>query len=115
MNIIWIVSDTLRRDHIGVYGNKTIHTPSMDALAAKSVRFDRCYAASFPTMPARADYFTGRFSASFMNWGPLPENEVTLAQILSQNGFHTAAIVDTPFFLRLGMNYDRGFYTFLFI
>ncbi len=115
MNVIWIVSDTLRRDHIGVYGNKTIHTPSMDALAAKSVRFDRCYAASFPTMPARADYFTGRFSASFMNWGPLPENEVTLAQILSQNGFHTAAIVDTPFFLRLGMNYDRGFYTFLFI
>ncbi len=112
MNIIWIVSDTLRRDHIGVYGNKTIHTPSIDALATKSVRFDRCYAASFPTMPTRADYFTGRFSASFMKWGPFSETDVTLAQILSKAGFHTAAIVDTPFYLRLGMNYDRGFYTF---
>ena len=54
MNVIWIVSDSLRRDHVGVYGNKTIHTPSLDTLAAKSVRFNRYYVASFPTMPNRA-------------------------------------------------------------
>ena len=38
MNVIWIVSDTLRRDHVGVYGNSVIHTLSMDVLAAKGVR-----------------------------------------------------------------------------
>jgi arylsulfatase A-like enzyme len=49
---------------------------------------------------------------SFMGWEPLPDSETTLAQILAGRGFHTAAIVDTPFYLRDGMNYDRGFKTF---
>ena len=39
MNVIWIVADTFRRDHIGAYGNPTIRTPSLDALAARSIRF----------------------------------------------------------------------------
>lgn len=112
MNVIWIVSDTLRRDHVGAYGNKWIRTPSLDALAAKSVRFDRYYTASFPTMPNRVDHFTGRFTSSFMHWGPLPEGEVTLAQILSDSRFATAAVVDTPYYLRNDMNYDRGFQYF---
>ena len=112
MNVIWIVSDTFRQDHMGAYGNKTIRTPSLDALAAKSVRFDRHYAGAFPTMPTRADHATGRWTMSFMGWEPLPESETTLAQILAGNGFHTAAVVDTPFYLRSGFNYDRGFQTF---
>jgi len=120
MNVIWIVSDTVRRDHIGAYGNKTIHTSALDSLAAKSVRFDRHYAASFPTMPTRADYMTGRWTVSFMEWEPLPEDEVTIAELLSSSGINTAAVVDTPFFrgtlslflMRNGMNYDRGFVTF---
>lgn len=113
MNVIWIVSDTFRRDHLGCYGNKIIHTPSLDALAAKSVRFERYYAASFPTMPTRADHFTGRWTGCFMRWEPLPRGQVTLAQILRRNGFHTAAVVDTPFYLRGSMNYDRGFRSFI--
>lgn len=113
MNVIWIVSDTFRRDHLGCYGNKIIHTPSLDALAARSVRFERYYAASFPTMPTRADHFTGRWTGCFMRWEPLPGGQVTLAQILRRNGFHTAAVVDTPFYLRGSMNYDRGFRSFI--
>ena len=129
MNVVWIVSDTVRRDHLGCYDNKEIHTPSLDALAGKSVRFDRHYAASFPTMPARADFFTGRWTGCFMGWAPLPAQEVTLPwilagasstpyragfpQVLTGRGFHTAAIVDTPFFTRNGMDYDRGFRTFI--
>ena len=52
MNVIWIVADTFRRDHIGAYGNPTIRTPSLDALAAGSVRFDRHYSAGFPPCPS---------------------------------------------------------------
>jgi arylsulfatase A-like enzyme len=112
MNVIWITSDSFRRDHMGAYGNKQIQTPSLDSLAARSVRFNRHYAAGFPTMPTRADHFTGRWTMSFMGWSPLPSKVTTLAEILSAKGLHTAAVVDTPFYLRDGMNYDRGFKSF---
>ena len=114
MNVIWIVADTFRQDHLGAYGKTSILTPSLDALAARSVRFDRHYAAGFPTMPTRADHATGRWTLSFMGWEPLPDGTVTLAEMLAESGFHTAAAVDTPFYIRGGMNYDRGFQTFFF-
>ena len=112
MNIIWITADTFRQDHMGAYGHRTIRTPALDALAAKATRFNSHYAGGFPTMPTRADHATGRWTMSFMGWEPLPEDEVTLAQILAENGYHTAAAVDTPFYIRGGMNYDRGYQTF---
>ena len=65
-------------------------------------------------MPTRADHATGRWTMSFMGWEPLPEDEVTLAQILVENGYHTAAAIDTPFYIRGEMNYDRGYQTFFF-
>ncbi len=112
MNVIWIVSDTFRRDHVGAYGNPHIRTPSLDRLAAESVRFDAHYSAGFPTMPTRADHQTGRWTMSFMGWQPLPAGVTTLAEILAGHGLHTAASVDTPYYLRDGMNYDRGFQSF---
>lgn len=112
MNVIWIVADTFRQDHMGAYGKMDIRTPSLDALAARSVRFNRHYAASFPTMPARADHLLGRWTMSFMGWEPLPEGVETLPQFLRAAGIHTAAFVDTPFYLRGGMNYDLGYMTF---
>lgn len=112
MNVIWIVADTFRQDHIGAYGNAEIRTPTLDRLAAGAVRFDRHYSAGFPTMPTRADHATGRWTISYMGWEPMPEDEATLARILASKGFHTAAVVDTPFYLRGGMNYDLGFQTF---
>ncbi len=112
MNVIWIVSDTVRRKDVGVYGNAKVRTPSIDALAARSIRFDRHYGASFPTMPTRADFMTGRWTMSFMQWTPIPTGEMLLAEQLREKGITTAGIVDTPFFIRDGMNYDKGFTTF---
>ena len=112
MNVIWIVADTFRQDHLGAYGKQNVITPSLDALAARSTRFDRHYAAGFPTMPTRADHATGRWTMSFMGWEPLPSEATTLAEVLASSGVHTAAMVDTPFYLRGGMNYDQGFQTF---
>lgn len=117
MNVIWIVADTFRKGDMGCYGNPDIHTPSLDALAAKSVRMDRHYEAGFPTMPTRADYFTGNLTGCFMGWQPftfpLPGRQFLLAQVLRRAGFHTAGVVDTPFFIRNGMNYDFGFQSFI--
>ena len=112
MNVIWIVADTFRQDHLGAYGKAEIRTPALDALAARSTRFERHYAAGFPTMPTRADHATGRWTMSFMGWEPIPDEASTLAQMLAGEGVHTAAMVDTPFYLRGGMNYDKGFQTF---
>ena len=112
MNVIWIIADTFRRDVLGAYGNEKIRTPILDTLAAKSMRFNRHYAANFPTVPARADFLTGRWTMSYMFWEPLHENEITLPQLLSAQGIHTCGIVDTPFYIRNHMNYDRGFQTF---
>ena len=112
MNVIWIVADTFRQDHLGAYGKRPMITPSLDALAAKSTRFDRHYAAGFPTMPTRADHATGRWTMSFMGWEPMPDGTATLAEMLASDGVHTAAMVDTPFYIRGGMNYDQGFQTF---
>ncbi len=104
MNVIWIVSDTFRRDHVGAYGNQNIRTPSLDALAEGAVRFDAYYSAGFPTMPTRADHQTGRWTMSFMGWEPLPSGVTTLAEILAQRGLHTAASVETPPLLSQGRN-----------
>lgn len=115
MNVIWIVADTFRKDHLRAYGHPYIQTPALDALAVESTRFDRHYIAGFPTMPTRADHHTGRWTMSFMGWEPLPDDVTTLAQVLTEAGYHTAAAVDTPFYWRHGFNYDRGFQTFFTI
>ncbi len=59
MNVVLIYSDTMRRDHLGAYGNAWIKTPNLDRLASQSVVFDRAYTSSFPTVPNRLDVLTG--------------------------------------------------------
>jgi arylsulfatase A-like enzyme len=66
-------------------------------------------------MPARADFLTGCFSFAQMAWEPLPSRLGTLPSVLQSAGYHTMGIVDTPFFLRGGMAYDRGFDDFTWV
>jgi arylsulfatase A-like enzyme len=114
-NFVIIVSDTFRRDHSGAYGNPSIRTPYLDEFARSSVVFDHHLLSSFPTMPARADLLTGTFSYTFMGWEPLPAHLPTLPALLSEAGYLTMGIVDTPFFVRNGFGYDRGFDDFIWV
>ncbi|MHB8621344.1 MAG: sulfatase [Chloroflexota bacterium] len=109
LNVIVIVSDTLRRDHLSFYGNRTVRTPHLDALAAQSAVFDRYYAASFPTMPARADLLLGKWTFTYMAWEPYPPTEVPLPERLAAHGYVTVGLADTPFYTVGGMGFDRGF------
>jgi arylsulfatase A-like enzyme len=109
MNIILIISDTLRADYLGCYGNETVRTPNLDALAAHSMVFDRYYAASFPTMPARADLFLGRWALTYMKWERYPDASLPLPMRLAEKGYLPVGVVDTPFYQTGGMGYDRGF------
>jgi arylsulfatase A-like enzyme len=109
VNFIFISSDTLRRDHLGCYGNAWISTPHIDAFAAQALRFLNAYAASFPTVPNRRDVLTGRYTASYTGWAPLRSNEVVLPQALKSGGFESMMVCDTPHILANGYNFDRGF------
>lgn len=115
MNIIVVVSDTLRRDHLPCYGNNDVIAPNINKFAERGLIFEDCRAGSFPTMPARADLFTGRFTFTKFDWGPLPLNSRPLAQCLSEAEYLTCGFVDTPFLIRNGYGYDRGFDDFLWI
>jgi len=109
MNIIVIVSDTLRRDHLGCYGNKWIRTPNLDRLAQQSVVLDNAYSGSFPTIPHRTDLFTGRFSFTYCDWSPLRKEEIVTQQVLGEAGYTTYLIVDTPHMIKDGYHFDRAF------
>ena len=114
-NFLVIVSDTFRRDHLGTYGNPVIRTPYLDEFARQSVVFDHHLLSSFPTMPARADILTGTFSYTHMGWEPLPRHLSTLPEVLSKAGYLTMGVVDTPFYIRNGFGYDRGFDDFVWV
>ncbi len=107
MNVIVIVSDTCRRDRIGAYGCEWMNTPSLDALAARSMLFGRCYCGSFPTVPHRVDALLGRFGFPFYGWEPMPEQFTSLPEVLEPAGIATQMIYDTPGIT--GANCARGF------
>jgi len=109
MNIILIVSDTLRRDHLGCYGNKWISTPNIDKFARNSLIFEDAYIASFPTVPNRRDLFTGRYTFTYSDWSPLTSEEIVISEVLGKAGYLTMFIADTPHTTAPGYNYQRGF------
>jgi len=110
MNVVLIISDTLRRDHLGFYGNKAMHTPNLDRLAEESVVFDRAYSCSFPTLPCRAEMFTGKFVFPYLNWGPIPSKDPLLSETLAKAGYTCAMVTDNLPLCRPGYGYDRGFH-----
>ncbi|UCH35567.1 MAG: sulfatase [Armatimonadota bacterium] len=109
MNFIVIISDTLRRDHLGLYGNKWISTPHLDRFAERCVICDHAYTGSFPTIPHRTDVMTGQYCFTYTDWAPLARDSVVLSQVLGDAGYLTYMIVDTPHMIRDGSYFDRGF------
>src|ERR671913_841089 len=59
MNIVVIIIDSLRKDHVGALGNRWIETPNLDALAGESLVFERALPESIPTINARRAIHTG--------------------------------------------------------
>jgi len=111
-NILFIMADQLRWDYLSCYGHPHLHTPNIDKLAAKGVRFDRAFVQSPVCGPSRASCYTGRtvFShGSTWNRVPLPIGELTLGDYLRPLGMRTAVVgkthmaADTEGMARLGL------------
>jgi len=93
--VVFIMTDTQRKDMLGCYGNPDMKTPNLDRLAAGGVRFDRAYTCQPVCGPARSAIFTGTYPHSNGMWGnsmPLGDNVKTVGQRLRDNGVHTAYI-----------------------
>lgn len=109
MHVILLMTDSLRRDHLGCYGNRWIKTPNIDSFARKAVIFENAYAENLPTLPVRTAILTGRYTLMSRGWQPLEPSDVTLAEYLWDKGVRTALISDTYHMHKPGMAYERGF------
>ena len=115
MNVVFVMTDTYRRDNLACYGPTRVQAPNLNRFAASSWVFENAYLGSFPTVPNRLDIMSGRFSFTEHEWCPLPSNTVTLQQLLTASGFVTQMIADNPHLLEMGFNYSRGFSAFEWI
>jgi len=92
--MIVITLDTTRADHLGCYGNDFPITPNIDALAKCGLVFEHAYAPMPQTLPSHATLFTGlepRLHGTLLNSRRLPEHVATLAEVLADDGYQTAA------------------------
>lgn len=88
-NVLFIMADQLRADHLGCYGHPYLRTPNIDALAARGVRFENAYVNSGVCGPSRMSYYTGRYPSSHgATWNrvPLSIGEITLGEYLRDAG-----------------------------
>ena len=86
-NVLWIMVDQLRWDYLSCYGHPRLHTPNLDRLAERGVRFDRAYVQSPICGPSRMSFYTGRYVHSHgatWNGFPLRVGEPTLGDHLRE-------------------------------
>jgi arylsulfatase A-like enzyme len=107
-NVLVLVVDTLRADHVGAYGGRA-RTPTIDALAREGLRFTRFYPEAMATVPARRSILTGRRVFPFRHWqphrglmmtpgwAPIAEPSQTFTSALRRAGWWTAYVTDNPF------------------
>ncbi len=110
MNVILVMSDSFRRDHVGAYGNEWIRTPALDRLVEQSWSFPNFRMGSYATIPQRTDMFTGRFSFAYRPWQALEPEDVVLTELLAADGVSTYCAADTPHLFRSAqLTFMRGF------
>ncbi len=112
LNLLLITVDTLRPDHLGCYGHEGIRTPVIDGLATSGILFENACSSIPITLPSHASIMTGlyppthgiRFNGAFA----LADSIVTLAEVLQDDGYSTAAVV-ASYALDSEFGLDQGF------
>ena len=110
-NILIYLIDTLRRDHLGVYGFERPVSPQIDAFAEGATVYEDAVGQSTWTKPAVASMFTGAWPPVHGATGwkhKLPENLASLPEVLQGAGYRTGAVVANPNIVR-DFGFARGF------
>ena len=93
-NVVVVVLDTLRRDHLGAYGDARGLSPAFDALAGQATIFEDAYANAPWTVPSHASLFTGlparAHGATTLHHRWLDDRFTTIAESLKERGYATA-------------------------
>lgn len=96
-NLVLITLDTLRADHLPPYGYDRVETPSLDRIAAEGVRFAEVASPVPITLPAHASIMTGQYppvhGVRHNATHRLQDEALTLAELLRERGWATAAFV----------------------
>jgi arylsulfatase A-like enzyme len=101
-NLVLITIEAARPDHMATFGSSRRTTPAIDHFARKCALFRRAYAQAADTFPSFASVMTGRHPSE-LEWRtpfapPLPASNVTLAEILREAGYATAAVTSDAAF-----------------
>jgi arylsulfatase A-like enzyme len=111
-NVIVLTVDTLRADHLALYGYPRSTTPAVDAFAASATVFDNAIVPRGSTRPSYASMLTGLYPFHHgvrSNGRVLHESVVTLAEVLRAAGYHTAGFVSNFVLLGEMSGLDQGF------
>jgi arylsulfatase A-like enzyme len=110
-NVMVVLIDTLRADHLGAYGYDRPTSPNFDALAPESVLFDRTTAQAAWTKPSVASLMTGVFvhkHGVISSRDALGTDRATLAEAMRRRGYRTVAFSSNPW-ITPEFRFDRGF------
>ncbi len=116
--ILFISIDTLRADHLSLYGYDRLTSPMLDLLAAEGAVFEDASATAPWTLPSHASMLTGLFPLAHRVMtmkSKLPADVPTLASMLAQAGFDTAAVVNSTWLGKENYQLTRDFKKYLFI
>lgn len=94
-NIIFILSDDHRWDHMGCVGHPFLQTPAMDRLAAEGILFENAFTTTSLCSPSRASFLTGTYAHTHgvkNNITPWSETNVTFLETMKARGYDTAFI-----------------------
>jgi arylsulfatase A-like enzyme len=113
-NVILITLDTVRADHMSLYGYSRRNTPHLEEFAREATLYTHAVAPGDMTLSTHGSIFTGLYPTWHRaHYGqtisPLEPDFKTLAEILSQNGYITAAVVSNYAFLGHDFGLDQGF------
>lgn len=110
-NVLLIVLDTVRADHLGVYGYRRRTTPRLEQLARRGVLFKRAVATTSWTLPSHGSMFTGHLPTE-MSADPrqaLDGRWPTLAERLSGRGYASGGFVANTLYASYEFGLNRGF------
>ena len=114
-NVIVITLDTTRADRLPSYGCRDVVTPTLDAFAARGVRFEKCYAQTPLTLPSHTTLMTGTlplFHGIRDNGGFfVPEKLKTMAELFKDKGYETGAFI-AAYVLDSKWGLNQGFDTY---
>jgi arylsulfatase A-like enzyme len=108
--IILVTIDTLRADHLGAYGYPRGVSPFLDDLANTSVVFEQAFSSCSHTAPSHASLFTSLQPAQhrlLVNGELLDDQLLTIAELLSEQGYRTAAFTPVKFLNGLTAGFDH--------